>query len=59
MMFCLNILRFGSCFENTVQSVLKKLWLPTNAYMIVEATPLFWVRGLGEVTDIVERRCTL
>ena len=41
-------------FENTVQSVLKSYGFQQMRTPIVEATPLF-ARGLGEVTDIVEK----
>ncbi|MFZ6861226.1 histidine--tRNA ligase [Undibacterium sp. Ji67W] len=41
-------------FENTVQSVLKSYGFQQIRTPIVEATPLF-SRGLGEVTDIVEK----
>ena len=41
-------------FENTVQSVLKSYGFQQIRTPIVEPTPLF-ARGLGEVTDIVEK----
>ena len=41
-------------FENTVQTVLKSYGFQQIRTPIVESTPLF-SRGLGEVTDIVEK----
>jgi histidyl-tRNA synthetase len=41
-------------FENTVHSVLKSYGFQQVRTPIVEPTPLF-ARGLGEVTDIVEK----
>ncbi|MDE2428028.1 MAG: histidine--tRNA ligase [Burkholderiales bacterium] len=41
-------------FENTVQSVLKSYGFQQIRTPILESTPLF-ARGLGEVTDIVEK----
>jgi histidyl-tRNA synthetase len=41
-------------FENTVQTILKSYGFQRIRTPIVEPTPLF-VRGIGEVTDIVEK----
>ena len=41
-------------FENTVQTILKSYGFQQIRTPIVEPTPLF-VRGIGEVTDIVEK----
>ena len=47
---------FWELFEDTVRSWLKGLRLPADPHAIVEPTPLF-KRAIGEVTDIVERKC--